>query len=49
MGARGLRSIVEEILLDVMFKLPQLKGKYNKCVVDGEVLKENKKPIFLKK
>lgn len=49
MGARGLKSIVEEILLDVMFKLPQLKGKYNKCVVDAEVIRRNKKPIFLKK
>ena len=48
MGARGLRSIIEEIMLDVMFKLPQMKGKYNKCIVDEEVVKRNKKPIFLK-
>lgn len=48
MGARGLRSIIEEMMLDVMFKLPQMKGKYNKCIVDKEVVKGNKKPIFLK-
>ncbi|MEO0276289.1 MAG: ATP-dependent Clp protease ATP-binding subunit ClpX [candidate division WOR-3 bacterium] len=48
MGARGLRSIIEEIMLDVMFKLPQMKGKYRKCIVDKEVVKGNKKPIFLK-
>ncbi|MEO0231430.1 MAG: ATP-dependent Clp protease ATP-binding subunit ClpX [candidate division WOR-3 bacterium] len=48
MGARGLRSIIEEMMLDVMFKLPQMKGKYNKCIVDKEVVKGNKKPVFLK-
>ena len=26
-GARGLRSILEEIMLDVMFELPNHKGK----------------------
>jgi ATP-dependent Clp protease ATP-binding subunit ClpX len=46
-GARGLRSIVEEIMTDIMFELPEIetKGKYlvSDAVVRGEVpLFENK-------
>jgi ATP-dependent Clp protease ATP-binding subunit ClpX len=40
-GARGLRSIVEEIMTDIMFELPEIeiKGKYTvtDAVVRGEV------------
>ena len=43
-GARGLRSIVEEIMLDVMYELPDKaakeKGKY---VVTPEVVRKEKK------
>ena len=43
-GARGLRSIVEEIMLDVMYELPDRaakdKGKY---VVTPEVVRKEKK------
>jgi ATP-dependent Clp protease ATP-binding subunit ClpX len=46
-GARGLRSIVEEIMTDIMFELPDIepKGKYTvtEAVVRGE------KPLFEKK
>src|SRR5437764_1971612 len=37
-GARGLRSIVEEVMTDVMFELPdiELKGKFT---VTGDVVK----------
>jgi len=39
-GARGLRSIVEEIMTDIMFELPEIetKGKYTvtEKVVRGE-------------
>jgi ATP-dependent Clp protease ATP-binding subunit ClpX len=46
-GARGLRSIVEEIMTDVMFDLPdqEHKGKY---VVTREVVRREK-PMFEKK
>ena len=33
-GARGLRSILEKTLLDTMYELPSLKGKFS-CVVDA--------------
>ncbi|MGL4667455.1 MAG: ATP-dependent Clp protease ATP-binding subunit ClpX [Saezia sp.] len=42
-GARGLRSILEEILIDTMYELPSLSG-VEKVVVDKGVVSENKKP-----
>src|SRR5437867_3326833 len=33
-GARGLRTVLEECLLDVMYEIPSL-GDVKKCVVDG--------------
>jgi ATP-dependent Clp protease ATP-binding subunit ClpX len=47
-GARGLRSIVEEIMTDVMFELPdiEVKGKYvvTDAVVRGEMPLFDKRP-----
>jgi ATP-dependent Clp protease ATP-binding subunit ClpX len=40
-GARGLRAIVEEIMLDVMFDLPEMERK-GKHTVTGEVVKGRK-------
>ncbi|HLY67408.1 MAG TPA: ATP-dependent Clp protease ATP-binding subunit ClpX, partial [Chloroflexota bacterium] len=45
-GARGLRTIVEETLTDVMFDIPSMEGA-RKCVVDDEVIRGNRKPILL--
>lgn len=40
-GARGLRAIVEEIMLDVMYEIPQAQG-VKKVVIDKDVvLKKN--------
>ena len=46
-GARGLRSIVEEIMLDVMFDLPELESK-GRYVVTEDVV-NGTKPLFEKK
>ncbi|MEP5621120.1 MAG: AAA family ATPase, partial [Hyphomicrobiales bacterium] len=43
-GARGLRSIVEAILLDTMFDLPDMDG-VNEIVIDGDVVAGKKDPI----
>ena len=43
-GARGLRSILENILLDTMFKLPVLDG-LEEIVVNAEVVKKNRQPL----
>ncbi|ESZ87074.1 MULTISPECIES: ATP-dependent Clp protease ATP-binding subunit ClpX [Pseudomonadota] len=43
-GARGLRSIVEAMLLDTMFELPGMKG-VAEIVVDREVVEGRKDPV----
>ena len=45
-GARGLRSIMEGILLDSMFELPALEGVVE-VVVNGEVVEGNAKPLSI--
>jgi ATP-dependent Clp protease ATP-binding subunit ClpX len=41
-GARGLRAIFEEIMLDLMFEIPSRKEAAGKVLVDGEFLKDKK-------
>jgi ATP-dependent Clp protease ATP-binding subunit ClpX len=43
-GARGLRSIVENILLDTMFDLPGMDG-VDEVVVDKDVVEGRKEPV----
>ena len=45
-GARGLRSILENILLDTMFELPGIMG-VNEIMVNSEVVQNNKKPLHI--
>jgi len=45
-GARGLRSIVEQALLDTMFELPALDG-VAKVVVDEGTILDNAKPLLV--
>lgn len=45
-GARGLRSILEELLLDSMFEVPDEKG-LDKVVVERDTVTEKKKPVFI--
>lgn len=45
-GARGLRSIVEQVMTDVMFNLPELSG-YEIIVTKDTVLK-GQKPLYVK-
>ena len=42
-GARGLRSIVENALLDTMYELPSIEG-HKTVVVDAAVIDENQAP-----
>ncbi len=46
MGARGLRAILENILLDTMYDLPSLEG-VNKVVIDESVVNNSTKPILI--
>ncbi len=45
-GARGLRSIMEQILLDTMYDLPSMEG-VAKVVIDEGVIREESKPLVI--
>ncbi len=45
-GARGLRSIIENLLLDTMFDIPNNKN-ITKVIVDKEVVEKEKSPIII--
>jgi ATP-dependent Clp protease ATP-binding subunit ClpX len=45
-GARGLRSIMENILLDTMFELPGMDG-VEEVVINGEVVEGNAAPLHI--
>ena len=45
-GARGLRSIIEEILLDVQFELPSRRD-VKKCVVTKETIEKGITPTLV--
>ena len=45
-GARALRSIVEEFMLDIMFDLPE-KENIEKCIITRDVVDLKSEPIFL--
>ncbi|RKX79759.1 MAG: ATP-dependent Clp protease ATP-binding subunit ClpX [Spirochaetes bacterium] len=42
-GARGLRSIVEDIMIDIMYDIPSIKGR-KQVTVTKEVVKKSVKP-----
>ena len=46
-GARGLRSIMESIMLDVMYEIPS-DYTIEKCIITEEVVKGEKKPIVIR-
>jgi ATP-dependent Clp protease ATP-binding subunit ClpX len=45
-GARGLRTVLEECLLDVMYEIPS-RGDVKKCVVDGDAIRGLRRPLML--
>jgi ATP-dependent Clp protease ATP-binding subunit ClpX len=45
-GARGLRTILENILLDTMFNLPGIEG-VDEIVVNGDVVGKNSDPLYI--
>jgi len=45
-GARGLRSIMEGILLDTMFELPSLEG-VEEVVISKEVVEGTARPLYI--
>lgn len=47
-GARSLRSIMEETMLDIMYDLPILDS-VSKCIITSDVVLKGKKPIYVYK
>ena len=47
-GARALRSIVEESLLDVMYDVPD-HGEIRKCIITEETIRTGRPPLLLTK
>ncbi len=45
-GARGLKTAIEEILLDVMYEIPSLEG-VRKCIVDANVIRNRTRPLLM--
>ncbi len=45
-GARGLRSILEHVLLDIMYDLPSIDD-LEKVVIDESVIKNDGEPIYI--
>jgi ATP-dependent Clp protease ATP-binding subunit ClpX len=46
-GARGLRAIMEEIMIDIMYELPDYRGY--EVVITKEVVESGEKPLYVKK
>ncbi len=44
-GARGLRAVMESVMLDIMFHLPRHRGA-RECIIDGEVILKKKDPVY---
>lgn len=47
-GARGLRAIIEEIMTDIMFKIPSMKDVVE-CVITEETVMEKADPLYIYK
>jgi ATP-dependent Clp protease ATP-binding subunit ClpX len=45
-GARALRSIVEDFMLDIMFELPSKKN-ISKCIITKDVVEKKAEPIYI--
>ncbi len=45
-GARGLRSVMESIMLDIMYTIPSMKN-VSECVINSSVIEEGKQPLIL--
>ena len=46
-GARGLRAILEEVMLEVMYEIPSLPG-VRECVINEEVVVQRGRPLLVR-
>ncbi|MBI4592774.1 MAG: ATP-dependent Clp protease ATP-binding subunit ClpX [Candidatus Rokubacteria bacterium] len=45
-GARGLRAILEEVMLEIMYDLPSIEG-LKECVITREVILSRERPVLV--
>lgn len=45
-GARGLRNVVEQVMLDIMYRLPSLPG-VKECIINSAVVQKAQEPVLL--
>ena len=45
-GARGLKAILEEIMLDVMYEIPS-QSKIRECLITDDVIMKKEKPVLI--
>src|SRR5690349_1031140 len=45
-GARGLRAILEEVMLEIMYELPSIQG-LKECVITREVILNHERPVLV--
>lgn len=48
-GARALKSVFEDVMLDIMFEAPNKKGVVEKIIIDKDVVKGKKEPIMIER
>jgi ATP-dependent Clp protease ATP-binding subunit ClpX len=49
MGARGLRKILDEALLNIQYELPELYDKgIRKIIINEQVIQQKAQPILIK-
>ena len=46
-GARGLRTVIEEIMLNIMYELPTRAQEIALCRIDANVVKNRENPVFI--
>ncbi len=45
-GARGMRAILEDVMLDIMYEIPSQSG-IKECIINKDVINEKEKPILV--
>ena len=45
-GARGLRAATEEVMLNVMYELPSLRG-VRECIITEDVVRKGDRPLLV--
>jgi len=45
-GARGLRAILEEVMLEIMYELPSIQG-LKECIITREVILNHERPVLV--